>query len=83
MTPQEAVPHILNGRTVKMVVGGYDPDDPVLLIYVEDDMFMQTAIGGWSQGVTEPICDIDSDFILSHLDGKSLTLTPTCFTLAR
>lgn len=67
MTPEQAVTYIRGGGTIRMVVGGYDQDDPVLNVYLEDEMFIQTAVGGWSMGITEPICDDDSDFIYSHL----------------
>jgi hypothetical protein len=62
LTVDEAVKAVRDGQVVKMVVG-QDPDDPVCLVWNDNGCAMTHSIGGWSAGVTEPICGIGSDFL--------------------
>ena len=62
MTAEEAAQAIRDGRTVKMTVGESD-EDPVLLLTLERGCVMANAIAGWSAGVVEPVCSIESDFL--------------------
>lgn len=62
MTAREAADAIRSGAVVRMRVGA-EPDDPVLLVSIEGGTIMSTSIGGWSEGVSEPVCDINSDFL--------------------
>ncbi len=83
LTPQEAHAAILAGQTVKVVVG-HDANDPVLLNYLDrchddgDELMIYTeAIGGWSEGVKEAICEPESAFYADRFatDCVSLTIT--------
>jgi hypothetical protein len=82
LTPQEAREAVLAGKVVKMRVGE-ETEDPVLLNYVDrtyefdyQPMIFSEAIGGWSEGIKEAVCELDSDFYLEFVtDVYSLTLT--------
>lgn len=69
LTPTQARARILDGDKVRMVVGAA-PDDPTLVVWLDDGCIMSAAIAGWSAGVIEPVCDRDSDFLLGYLDGR-------------
>lgn len=70
MSPQEAAQAVKRGATIKMTVGT-DDDDPVLLVWAEDDLVQSYAIEGWSAGAQEAVCDIGSNFLAdSYFAGK-------------
>lgn len=68
ITAEQAREALQSGRELRMVVG-VDPDDPTLRIYLEEGMVVSESIAGWSEGVVEPVCDLDSDFLAEFLDG--------------
>lgn len=70
MTPGEAVTRVLANGCVRMTVGD-DPDDPVLLVWRDDRMVMSAAVKGWSAGVVEPVCAIESDFLRTYFDDRA------------
>lgn len=81
LTPAEAYAAVLDGKVIRVEVGEH-PDDPVLLNYLDDDGYGEQAIyteaiGGWSQGVKEAVCESDSTFYAEKFltDRKSITLT--------
>lgn len=62
MTAAEAAIAIREGKTIRMTVGT-GAGDPVLLIRREGNTIMSEAVGGWSAGVTEAVCFIESRFL--------------------
>lgn len=69
MTVEEAVQTIKAGARVRMTVGE-GSEDPVLIIWNDDGCVMSESVAGWSAGVVEPVCGIESNFLLSYLAGK-------------
>lgn len=69
LDPAQAAQAIREGQTVKMTVGP-KPEDPVLLLTREDNGVMSEAIAGWSAGVREAVCAIDSTFLAQYLEGR-------------
>lgn len=63
------------GARVRMAVGEA-PDDPVLMVWAEDGMVMSESIGGWSAGVVEPVCSIESDFLTNDYLRGTLEVAP-------
>jgi hypothetical protein len=84
LSGEQARAHVLAGRTVRMVVGA-TPDDPICLHYLDrcrefdgEPMIYTEAIGGWSAGIKEAICEPESDFYVRFVsDPPSLSLTLT------
>jgi hypothetical protein len=82
VTPDEAWAAILAGRTVRVVVGP-DPEDPTCLHYLDrcwedyhKPLIYTEAIGGWSEGVKEAICDPGSNFYVEFVsDPVAVSLT--------
>jgi hypothetical protein len=74
LTPEQAIAAVRDGQTVRVQVGT-DPEDPTLLVSLEDECVMSESIAGWSAGVVEPVCAVGSDFLRTYFDGRaSLTL---------
>lgn len=74
MTTNEAVDAVRAGKAVRMVVGE-GSEDPVLIVWRDEfSGVMSAAVAGWSQGVVEPVCGIDSKFLASYFDGKTLSI---------
>lgn len=67
--PNAAAQAIRDGKTIILTVGTNE-DDPVLRVWREDGGVMSHAIAGWSAGVTEPVCAIDSPFLLTYLSNR-------------
>jgi hypothetical protein len=71
----------VNAGQVVMSVGR-DPQDPVLVIYYDpredpECRIVSTGLGGWSEGVTEPVCAQDDDFLRRFLTGFEREDEPT------
>lgn len=66
MTMAEARERLSRGERLRMVVGE-NPADPTLILHVADGQVISEAVAGWSAGVTEPICPLDSDFLETFL----------------
>ena len=65
------------GREIRMVVGDA-PEDPTLILWLYDGMVMAESIAGWSEGVVEPVCALESDFLAAYLTARqSIALTTT------
>lgn len=67
---EQARTRLLRGHYVRLTVGT-DPEDPVLELRREGGMFVSNAIGGWSEGIEELICEVESDFIYDFLGGRA------------
>lgn len=84
MKAEEALAAILAGRTVRIVCGS-DPEDPVCLHYLDrcyesdfEPMIYSEAVGGWSEGVKEAVCEPDSSFYASFVaDPLPLSMATT------
>ena len=70
MDAATAAQAIRAGEKVRMTVG-VDQDDPVLIVWRNGAGVMSEAIAGWSAGVCEPVCGIDSDFLMKFLGGSA------------
>ena len=68
MGTQEAREALCAGQRLRMVVGTA-PDDPTLIIYLEDGVVISESVAGWSAGVVEPVCALESDFLAEFLNG--------------
>lgn len=66
MTGEQAREVLIRGDKLRMVVGD-EPGDPTLIIYLEDGMVISESVEGWSAGVVEPVCELNSDFLHSFL----------------
>jgi hypothetical protein len=66
MTAEQARETLSRGDLVRMVVGE-SPDDPTLILYLQDGMVISEAIAGWSAGVVEQVCALESDFLATFL----------------
>lgn len=73
MTPQEALAAVLAGQVIR-TLNGPDPEDPICLHYLDrcfefdyEPMIYTEAIGGWSEGVKEAICEPDSSFYVEYM----------------
>lgn len=63
MNPREAAEAIRDGKTVRLMVG-QDADDPILLVWADRHGDVQSyVIEGWSQGIQETVCEIESPFL--------------------
>lgn len=69
LTPGQALSCVLANVCVRMTVGDA-PDDPVLLVWRDDRTVMSAAVAGWSAGVVEPVCAVDSDFLRTYFDDR-------------
>lgn len=58
----EAAAAIRDGKVIRLTVGTAW-DDPVLLVWKDKGSVMCEAIAGWSEGVREPVCALDSDYL--------------------
>lgn len=76
LTSSEAADALRRGHAIRMAVGT-DPEDPVLIVRNEDGSAVSESIGGWSAGVVEPVCSLDSDFLEKVYLRGLLTLAPT------
>jgi hypothetical protein len=75
---QRAKDALSAGRALRIEVGN-DPEDPVLIVRLEDGCVMSHAIRGWSAGVVEPVCAIDSDYLAKFVTGrKSVRIVESC-----
>lgn len=66
MTVDEAIDHLRAGRHVRVTTGAGE-GDPVLAVWLEDNTVMSEARGGWSAGVLEPVCSLDSAYLREFL----------------
>lgn len=57
---------LMSGARLRIVVGT-DPDDPTLVVWLEDGMVMSESVAGWSAGVVEPVCALSSDYLAGYL----------------
>jgi hypothetical protein len=70
LTPEQAIVALHDGQTVRVKVGDL-PDDPTLLVSIEDGCVMSEAIAGWSAGVVEPVCHIGSDYLRGFFSDRA------------
>lgn len=84
LSAEEAWAAVLAGKTVRCVVGP-DPEDPICLHYLdrcwedhEKPLIYTEAIGGWSEGIKEAVCEPQSAFYVEFLsDPAPFRLTVT------
>ncbi len=69
MTADEAVQLLRDGERVRMTVGT-GSEDPVLILHNDGGCVVSNAVAGWSAGVEEPVCGIESGFLLTYLSGR-------------
>jgi hypothetical protein len=67
VAPEQAVAPVEAGAAHVVVSVGADPEDPVVIFWRDrdhegDDVIQMSAVAGWSEGVTEAVCDTGSDF---------------------
>jgi hypothetical protein len=63
---EKAIEELRAGATLRTHIG-FEPDDPVLVLTVVEGEVISTATGGWSQGVTEAVCDARSEFLTDFM----------------
>jgi hypothetical protein len=66
MTVEEARWLLNAGESLRMLVGE-DPQDPTLIVWLDEHMVMSESVAGWSAGVVEPVCGIDSDYLATFI----------------
>ena len=71
MDAATAAQAIRAGEKVRMTVG-VEQDDPVLIVWRDGAGVMSEAIAGWSAGTCDPVCGIDSDFLMKFLEGRAM-----------
>jgi hypothetical protein len=78
LSAERAAELVRAGRVVRMTVGEEGSDDPVLLVRLTEDGggVESESIAGWSAGVVELVCAVESTFLEHYLRGRSLTLEP-------
>lgn len=55
------------GKRLRIVIGPGE-QDPTIVLSLDDGMVMCESVAGWSAGVVEPACSIESDYLASYLD---------------
>ena len=67
LTPEQAAARVHAGDVVRMVVSGHSSNPPTLMVRMGkaygDTYVLTTAVSGWCEGVTEPVCLPESDFL--------------------
>lgn len=77
----EAIDALRANRGQVVMSVGTDPEDPVLLVYYDpheemDCRIVSTGVGGWSEGITEPVCAPHDDFLREFLGGDYRSSAP-------
>jgi hypothetical protein len=75
MTLGEAREALGEGRRLRVTIGSA-PDDPVVVLSLSDGMVMCESVAGWSAGVVEQACFIESDYLGTYLDKSIEVLEP-------
>lgn len=75
LTPQAAVARITRGKRVRVKVAA-DPlaglgDAPELIVWRDGGTVMSEAVAGWSAGVIEPVCALNSEYLLGYFTGRA------------
>jgi hypothetical protein len=84
ITPEAARAAVLEGKTVRVVIGP-DPEDPTVLIYIDhsrenggEPMIYCEPVRGWSAGIKEAVCKPEDLFFLEFVaDPPPLSITIT------
>jgi hypothetical protein len=69
MTGAEAREILTRGGQIRIVVG-VEFDDPTCILSLRDGMVLSESVAGWSAGVVEPVCEIESDFLDEFLQDR-------------
>jgi hypothetical protein len=69
VTVEQAREALKAGHRIRVVVG-IEQGDPTTILFLRDGMVVSEVIAGWSEGVVEPVCEIESDFLAEYLDGS-------------
>jgi hypothetical protein len=75
MTVEQVRGLLREGRRLRVVVGTA-PDDPVGVLSLREGMVMWESVAGWSAGVVEPACSVESDYLATYLDKAIEVLEP-------
>jgi hypothetical protein len=67
MQVEEARELLKAGRRLRIVIGPNE-GDPTIVLSLDDGMVMCESVAGWSAGVVEPACSIESDYLATYLD---------------
>lgn len=62
MNVEDARAALKHGQTIVIVVGT-DPEDPVCHLTLDNGLVYTTSVAGWSEGITECVCELDSTFL--------------------
>lgn len=77
MEVERAREALSSGKRIRIVVGA-EAEDPTIVLSLDDGMVMSTAVAGWSAGVVEPVCGLESDFLRTYLlDRESIEIVVT------
>jgi hypothetical protein len=62
------------GEKIRVTTGD-GPNDPVLIAWRDGGIVQSRAVAGWSEGVEEPVCGIESAYLTEHFfAGRALEL---------
>jgi hypothetical protein len=75
MTLDEARGLLGEGKRLRVTVGS-GADDPVVVLSLSDGTVMCESVAGWSAGVVEPACSVESDYLATYLDKSIEVLEP-------
>lgn len=69
MAVNEVREALKDGKRLRMVVGEAN-EDPTLELWLLDGIVMSAGVAGWSAGVVEPVCEIESGFLDEYVTGR-------------
>lgn len=75
MTIEEAREALRAGERLRIVIGPA-ADDPMIVLSLLDETVICESVAGWSAGVVEPACFIESDYLGTYLDREVEVLAP-------
>lgn len=70
MTIEQTRAALTAGRKVRIVVGE-GAEDPTLVLWLFEGMVLSEAVAGWSAGVVEPVCGLDSDYLDGYVQNRA------------
>lgn len=68
-TVERAIETLRAGGRLRTTVG-FETEDPILELSVFEGEVISTAVGGWAEGVVEPVCALGSEFLRGFLMRK-------------
>ena len=71
ITADQAREAMKAGKRLRVTIDSGDPEgDPTLILFLKDGEIISEGVKGWSEGVTEAVCDLESDFLTEYLEGS-------------